>query len=427
VPLDLVLRRARLSNHQPYVDIGVAHGRIIAVSPVLETSAPTLDVLGRLVFPGFVETHLHLDKSCLTERCPCSQPTLEEAIAEVAAAKREFTEDDVFQRAERTLLMAIRHGTNRIRTHVEVDPRIGLRSFTAIRELKFRYARLVDIQICVFPQEGLLNDPGTEQLLEEACQRGADLIGGCPYTDTDPKGQIAKVFALATQYDLDIDFHLDFDLNPEGSLLADVCEMVDRHRWGGRVAVGHVTKLSSLNENALTCAGIRLAQAGVAVTALPATDLFLMGRNYFANKPRGVAPLHQLLRMGVQCSIASNNVLNPFTPYGDCSLIRAANLYANVAQLAAPSDLHACFDMVSESAARLMNLGDYGVAPGMPAHLVVLESRTPAAAVAELAQPLLGLRAGELAFTRPRGAIYAEPSVGPAGLGFLFRDLAGTS
>jgi cytosine/creatinine deaminase len=427
VSLDLVLRKARLSNHEPLVDIGVGNGRIMAVSPVLETSAPALDVQGRLVFPGFVETHLHLDKSCLTERCPCSQGTLEQAIAEVAAAKREFTEEDVFQRAERTLLMAIRQGTNRIRTHVEVDVRVGLRSFMAIRELKFRYARLVHLQICVFPQEGLLNDPGTEQLLEEACKRGADLIGGCPYTDTDPEGQIARVFALATRYDLDIDFHLDFDLNPEGSLLADVCEMVDKHRWGGRVAVGHVTKLASLNEEALTHAGIRLAEAGVAVTALPATDLFLMGRNYFANKPRGVAPLHQLLRMGVQCSIASNNILNPFTPYGDCSLIRAANLYANVAQLAASSDLHACFEMVSERAARLMNLGDYGVSTGMPAHLVVLESSTPATSVAELGQPVLGLRGGELAFTRPRGTIYVEPSVGPDGLGVLFRDLVGTS
>jgi cytosine/creatinine deaminase len=426
VSLDLVLRRARLPNHPSIVDIGVGNGRIVTVSPVLDTSAPTLDVQERLVFPGFVETHLHLDKSCLTDRCPCSEGTLDEAIAEVAAAKREFTEEDVFRRAERTLLMAIRQGTNRIRTHVEVDPRVGLKSFTAIRELKARYARLVDLQICVFPQEGLLNDPGTEQLLEEACRRGADLIGGCPYTDTVPGEQIARIFALATRYDLDIDFHLDFDLNPEGSLIADVCESVDKHRWGGRVAVGHVTKLSSLNEKALTSIGIRVADAGVAVTALPATDLFLMGRNYFANKPRGVAPLHQLLRMGVQCSIASNNILNPFTPYGDCSLIRAANLYANVAQLAAPSDLLTCFEMISERAARLMNLKDYGVSAGMPAHLVLLDSCAPAATVAELAQPLLGLRGGELAFIRPRGAIYVEPRIDPDGLGFLFRDLVGT-
>jgi cytosine deaminase len=102
----------------------------------------------------------------------------------------------------------------------------------------------------------------------------------------------------------------------------------------------------------------------------------------------------------VTCSLATNNVLNPFTPFGDCSLIRIANLYANVAQVGSPADLAACFDLVTTQPARLMNVRDYGIAVGNPADLVLLDCETPAMAVAELAPPLLGIKRGRRSFTR---------------------------
>jgi cytosine deaminase len=117
--------------------------------------------------------------------------------------------------------------------------------------------------------------------------------------------------------------------------------------------------------------------------------------------PRGVAPAHRLRDMGVTCSLATNNVLNPFTPFGDCSLIRIANLYANVAQLGRTEDLDACLAMVTTAPARLMNLTDYGVAVGAPADLVVLDAHDGASAVAEIAAPLLGLKNGRRSFSRP--------------------------
>jgi cytosine deaminase len=146
--------------------------------------------------------------------------------------------------------------------------------------------------------------------------------------------------------------------------------------------------------------GRRLADTGIAVTVLPSTDLFLMGRERDHHVPRGVAPAHRLLALGVTCSLATNNVLNPFTPFGDCSLVRMANLYANIAQLGRLSDFSACFDMVTSLPARLMNAADYGIAIGRPADLVVLDCRDPAMAVAELAQPLFGLKRGRRSFTR---------------------------
>jgi cytosine deaminase len=399
--LDFILRNARIAGGDGTTcDIAISGGKIADIQSSIAADAPAEDVDGRLVTAGFVETHIHLDKSCILDRCKSEQGTLKEAIEQVAAAKRAFTEDDVYTRAHRTLEKAILQGTMRMRTHVEVDPRIGLKSFQAIRRLKKDYAWAIDLEICVFPQEGLLNDPGTEDLLIAACETGADLIGGCPYTDSDPHGQIARIFALAKRFDLDIDFHLDFDLDATWMDLDEVCRQTQAHRYGGRVAVGHVTKLSALPPDRFMASARRLADAGVAVTVLPATDLFLMGRGHDHNIPRGVTHAHQLLAHGVTCSLATNNVLNPFTPFGDCSLIRMANLYANVVQIGWPKELSACFEMVTTQPAKLMNLADYGAAIGNPADLVVLDCQDPVTAVVELSQTIFGIKRGRRSFTR---------------------------
>ena len=107
--------------------------------------------------------------------------------------------------------------------------------------------------------------------------------------------------------------------------LDEVCRRTQAFLYSGRVAVGHVTKLSALPPDQFNIVARRLAEVGVAVTVLPATDLFLMGRTHDHNIPRGVAPAHKLAEHGVTCSVATNNVLNPFTPFGDCSLVHMAN------------------------------------------------------------------------------------------------------
>jgi cytosine deaminase len=138
----------------------------------------------------------------------------------------------------------------------------------------------------------------------------------------------------------------------------------------------------------------QLADAGIAVTVLPATDLFLMGRDQDHNVRRGVADANRLLDYGVNCSLSSNNILNPATPYGDCSLLRIANLYANVLQLDRPSELAQCFEMLTHSSARLLALDDYGFEPGRPADLAIFDASSPAQAIAEVAHPVAVFKAG---------------------------------
>jgi cytosine deaminase len=398
--MDLILRNARIApDPDRLTDIGIAGGRIAALAPALAAEAQELDVGGRLVSPGLVETHLHLDKSCILDRCRAEQGDLAEAIREVARAKGAFTPEDVYARAKRTLERCILNGTTHIRTHLEVDPGIGLRGLTGVLPLVKEYAWAVDLEICVFPQEGLLNNPGTEALIIAALKEGAHVIGACPYTDTDPHGQIDRIFALAREFGVDIDMHLDFDLDPAAMDLTYVCRQAEAFRYGGRVAAGHVTKLAVLESDALAAAAARLRAAGVALTVLPSTDLYLMGRSGPHRGARGVTPAHRLLQHGVNCSLATNNVLNPFTPFGDGSLIRMANLYANIGQVGASAEIADCFAMITTRAAALMNLPRYGLAVGNDADLVVLDCATPQAAVCELAPVLYAFKRGRRTVT----------------------------
>lgn len=402
--MDMVVKNVRLAG-QPdtATDIAIAGGRIAAIAPDIATEAAVIDGHGRLASPGFIETHIHLDKSCILERCSSERGDLEEAIAEAAKAKAAFTAEDVRARAIRTLEKAILQGTTHMRTHLEVDPGVGLRSLEGVMPLCTEYAFAIDLQICVFPQEGLLNNPGTDELMVAALKRGCHAVGAAPYTDSDPHGQIDRVFEMAREFDVDIDMHLDFGPTTDNMTFQHVCRRTDEYRYGGRVTIGHVTQATSLAIPDFEAMAQRLADAGVALTVLPSTDLYLMGRHHTKdhNTTRGVVPAHKLLAHGVNCSLSTNNVLNPFTPFGDCSLIRMANLYANICQVSRRADMQECFNMVTRRPAAIMRLTDYGLEVGKPADFVILDAVEPQMAVAEVVPVLHAFKRGRMTVARP--------------------------
>ncbi|WP_122663685.1 amidohydrolase family protein [Pseudomonas viridiflava] len=401
----LKIINARLGDGGAQSVLYVEDGYFVECFSEAAVNRQTLDLEGRLLLPGLIETHIHLDKACIMQRCHLHEGTLAEAVAQTRAAKAEFTEEDVYRRGALVLDKAILQGTTHMRTHVELDPQIGLTGFNAIRRLQADYAWAISLEICVFPQEGLLNNPGTEALLCQALENGATVLGGCPYMDSDPNGQIQRLFELAVKYDCDLDLHLDFDLNPEGMTVMEVARCTQQHGWAGRVTIGHVTKLSTLPKEQMTVLGLHLAKVGVQVTCLPSTDLFLMGREAFHNKPRGLAPLEHLHACGVTCSVSTNNIGNPFTPYGDASLIRQANLFANVSQMGTVPQLLQCLAWVSSESARMLRLPDYGLLPGCRADFIVFDAPSPAAVVAEISAPLMGFKGGRQTFSRPVGVL----------------------
>jgi len=393
--MDLIIRNARLAGRsgEP-VDIGITRGRIAAIERNLATEAPAYDALGLLACPGLIESHIHLDKSRIIDRCtPQDRATLSPVFG-VTPVKKDMTVEDVYGRAKQTLEECIKHGCMRMRTQLEVDPGIGMRGYDGVEALIDEYKWAIDIEICVFPQEGLISYPGTDELLVEGLKRGARLIGGAPRYDKDGLGQIRRIFELAREFDVDIDMHLDVGHTADEMYIHRVRALTDEYRRGGRVVAGHMAKLSLLPPAELAALAKSLADSGVAVTVLPATDLFLMGRDQDYNVRRGVADANVLCQHGVRCSLSTNNVLNPATPYGDCSLMRIANLYANILQIDRPAQLRECFEMLTDRSAQLLNFKDYGFAVGNPADVVILNAQTPEQAVAEIAQPLAAFKNG---------------------------------
>ncbi|HYZ21799.1 MAG TPA: amidohydrolase family protein, partial [Rhodopila sp.] len=387
-------------------DIGIEDGRIVAVSPGLAADAPSYDADGNLVCAGLIETHIHLDKTRIIERCPPEDGRNANAVPRVAAVKHTFSIEDVYRRASTTLENCLKHGTTRMRTHVELDGGVEMRSFEALEQLRRDYAWAIDIELCVFPQEGLTNNPRSEQLLVEALKRGAPVIGAAPNYDPDKAGQIRRIFDLAREYGADIDMHLDSGNSPEDMDIHLVCELTKQYGLQGRVAVGHGCKYSTLPPPDLKALAAEIADAGVAVTVLPATDLYMMGRHQTHSVQRGVADANVLVENGVNCSISSNNILNPFTPLGDGNLVRMANLQANVCQIGESRRLRECFYMLTTRSAKLMNLPDYGIAVGNPADIVVMDAMTPEQVVAEVKAPLTVFKRGRRTVTRPPAELH---------------------
>lgn len=397
---DLILRNARINGAAPLADIAIDGETIAAVEPGLAADGPERDVGGLFVSPGLIETHIHLDKSRIMDRCSAAPDRGTDHMARVAAVKPDFSQEDVYARAQATVEQCLVNGASHMRTHVELDPNVGLRGFEALKQLAADYRWAIDIELCVFAQEGWTNVPETDANIVAALKNGATVVGGAPGYDPDHPGQIRRIFELAREFDVDVDIHLDVGPTTDDMDIHLVCELTEQYGWGGRVAVGHGTKYSCLPPDQLRDLGARLADCGVAVTVLPATDLFVMGRHQDHAVMRGVADANALIACGVNCSLSTNNVLNPFTPFGDCSLVRIANLYANVAQRGGSQELADCFEMLTHRSARLLRREDYGIAVGLPADLVVWNAHSGAEAVATIARPLYGFKRGRQTFSQ---------------------------
>lgn len=403
--LDLLLRGCRLPDSEAPVDLAIAGGRITTVGRAAGPARETLDVAGRLVTPGLVEAHIHPDKALLGDRVSASAGTLDEAIRLTGAAKRDFTADDIGARARRVLDMAVAAGTTAMRAHVEVDPIVGLAGMEAMLPLKREYAPAMDVQLCAFAQEGILQAPGTEALLRLALGMGADLVGGCPYNDTDALRHIEIVFALAREFGVDADFHVDFSDEPDHLHVREIVRQTVGAGWQGRVAVGHLTELAALPPDEQDAIIAGLAAAGIGVISLPVTDLYLMGRRDGKNVRRGLTPIRRLLEAGVPVALASNNIRNPFTPVGTADLAHLTFLTAVAAHMGTPELMRDLVAAVTTHPARILNLRDYGFAAGCRADLVVWECERPEEIVMALPPRRLVVKSGRVTVEHERTTV----------------------
>lgn len=373
--MDLKISQARLPDRTGLWDIGIQNGIISKIVPVLTVSAThTIEAAGQLVIPGLVDSHFHLDKTLLLDRCTAIAGTFQEAMVQTLQAKQQFTVSDIQTRARKFLERAIAFGTTAIRSHVEVDPVVQLLGMEALLPLQQEYADCLTLQLAVFAQEGITNQPGIEKLLRQAMQMGGNVIGSAPYVDPNPEKNIQSIFEIAQEFNCDVDFHLDFLDDDAPLLLPIVVRETIKRGWQNRVYLGHMTKLAALSPAELAEVAVALKTAGISVFALPASDLYMMSRKDTHNVRRGVAPIHQLATMGVNTGIAVNNVQNLFTPFGDGDLLKICTLIAQTLHLGTVSDHLQILNMVTLNAAKAIGLDSHSLATGSVADLVVLNA-----------------------------------------------------
>ncbi|MBI2880380.1 MAG: amidohydrolase family protein [Candidatus Tectomicrobia bacterium] len=375
---DALIRRARLRDGSS-CDIGIASGAISAIAPsIAGTSHLELDAGGRLVTPAYVDPHVHLDKALLAEAMPARERgTFQEAIDATLEARRGYKTEEVFGRASQVVELAVRYGTTAMRGFVDVGPVGGLVPLEAVLRVKERYADLIDIQVVPFPQEGLIRNPGAEELLVEAMEMGGDVVGGFPWFELSgvyAQEHIDRVFRIARRFDADI--HMLVDDEP----LAPHCRNIEQlalktlaEGYQGRVAVSHACGLASYDEFSAERIIRLVKEADISVCCNAHVSLVSKCEHAPEPRPRGITRVRDLLEAGVNVTCAQDDVSDPYYPFGRADMLEVGSFLAHAAHLHRPGQLQTAYDAITVNAARALRLEGYGLEVGCRADLVILE------------------------------------------------------
>jgi cytosine/creatinine deaminase len=378
-PADLILRRCRVEGRQELVDIAIRAGLIDQVGGRLrQDGRAELDVAGRLTSCAFVQPHIHLDKVGTLPLLGSNRTgTLAEAIDILHRIKRAATADEVAERAGVVIRQAVLSGTTRIRTHVDVDTIGGLTPLRGVLQAARDHADLCDIQTVVFPQEGILRDPGTAELMARALRAGGDVVGGMPHWEADEQASREHVgfcMDLAERYDRDVDMHIDETDDARSRTLAMLIDAALARGWQDRVTAGHCCAMAAWDDDYAADLITRAATAGLRFVTNPATNLLLQGRLDHEPRRRGIPRVKELLAAGLTVACGQDCVADGFYPFGSADQLQVALILCHAAQLSMPAEIDAAIAAVGLAAARVMGVSGYGLEPGCVADLVILDA-----------------------------------------------------
>ena len=356
------------------VDVVVEDGQIAAVAPGIGRSADDkVDAAGGLLLPAYVDTHIHLDKVLIRDQLAEHDGTLRGAIDAIHAAKRAYTVEDVRRRATAVIEASVLTGTTRLRSHVDVDTVGGLVPLDGVLAAARDCADIAEVQVIAFPQEGLLRDPGAADLMAEAMQRGATVVGGMPHweaTEDAQREHVRLCFELAARHDADVDMHVDETDDGSVRTLAMVVAETERRGWQHRVTVGHVCALAAADHDYAERVIADCARLRITVVANPVTNLVIQGRGDRGLVRRGTTRVRELMAAGVPVAFGQDCVQDGFYPFGRGDLLVVALISAHAVHLSTAAELHQALAAVTSVPAAAWHLGDgYGVAAGARADL----------------------------------------------------------
>jgi len=396
---NLQLHNVRLDNGS-VCDVAFEQGRIIEI-PEKQEDVEIFDCHGKLAMPGFVESHVHLDKCYLADGAIMGDLGEWNGLKRMVDIKRKVTRKDIVARARRAIERAIMNGTTAIRTQVDVDPIVGLKGMEALLELRESLKSVITLQVVAFPQEGIVRSPGTTDLLSEALAMGADVIGGGPMNDTNREKHLDIVFDLAKKFDVDIDLHVDSDPTlsvknyPECWDLPAIISRTKAHGMAGKVALSHFCSLSNLTSMEAAPLIEDISRHDFHIVVCPTSELYAGGREASAQVPRNITRVKDLYKAGVNVSVSFDNMRDPLVPFGNAHPLDEALLLAKLCHLGTVEGLRFLWDTVTVNGATLMHLPQKaGISSGAPADIILLNATDPIHAMLDCCPPYLVIRAG---------------------------------
>jgi cytosine deaminase len=379
--LAILIRNAKTLSSDKLVSILIEDERISEIATEPSAGADReIDAQGALVLPTFVEPHVHLDKVLLSEDFGFSS-SIGQAREIIKRAKESFTVSTVKERIKKVMPLALKQGVTVIRSQVDIDPIVELKSLNALNEVRREYSGRVDLQVVVNPQEGIINQEGTEDLLYKAFDSGADVMGGLPEAEVsieESKEHLDTVFSIAKEKDVDVDVHndvLSFGRNLEYFLAK-----VIRNHYGGRASSAHNIALAYYSDDYASKIIGLIKRANVSIVTNPCT-MMTSGGLHPPPMPRGITRVKELLTAGVNVTYGIDNMVDPFNPFGDFSALRNGWLLAYAGQLNARELFEKIPRMITENAARMLRLTNYGIAKGSVADINVLNCSSVADAL----------------------------------------------
>jgi cytosine/creatinine deaminase len=376
-----IIRNVRLRGREGTCDVAIEGERIAAVETSIDASAEReYDGLGNLLLPGLVNAHQHLDKTMLGDVMrPNRTQTLQEAIQITWDHKRSYTTEEIAARAVPVVEAAIRHGTTAMRGFADVGTVGGLVPVEALLQIKRRFAGLITIEVVAFPQEAIIRDPGTQELMEQAIRLGADVVGGLPWYERLERHvheHIDFCLELAQRTGRDVHMLADDTDDPLSRSLEYLAVRTIETGYQGRVTASHCGALAAYDDNHAARVIDIVREAEITICSNAQISLVLDGRGDRGLIRRGITRVGELLEAGVNVITAQDDVKDPYYPFGKPDQLEVAQYMAHVAQLTYPSQLETVLDMVTTGAARAMRLEGYGTTPGDRADLVLVDAPT---------------------------------------------------
>jgi len=363
------------------VDVEIAAGTIAQIIPAgtkpvsFYGDIPVVDLQGGLVWPCFVDMHTHLDKSHIWERSPNPDGTFASAIEAVQAdAQKNWNADDVYKRMEFGLKCSYAHGTKAIRTHIDSAGEQGSVSLEVFEALQAEWGDRLILQAASLVSLDYFLTPAGEKLADRIAQIGG-ILGGFAYMNPDLDKQLDRVFALAQERNLNLDFHTDENDDPDSVTLQQVAKTAIRHQFSGQIICGHCCSLAVQPPDLVTETLALVKAANIGIVSLPMCNLYLQDRQSQATpRWRGVTLLHELKAAGIRVAVASDNCRDPFYGFGDHDVLEVFNMAVRIAHLDRPWGDWPC--AVTKTPADLMGLPNLGrIAVGLPADLILFKAR----------------------------------------------------